>query len=73
VRALIAASYTADAVNSLQVARSGERHATSGTKSDAGDAHVLAELVQLDRAHRPVARTPRSPSASRCSPAPISR
>ena len=38
------------------MARYRERHATSGAKSDPGDAHVLAELVRLDRAHhRPVA------------------
>jgi transposase len=56
VQALIAAGYTVYAVNPLQVARYRERHATSGAKSDPGDAHVLAELVRLDRAHhRPVA------------------
>ncbi|MBE1611618.1 transposase [Actinopolymorpha pittospori] len=56
VQALIAAGYTVYAVNPLQAARYRERHAVSGAKSDAGDAHVLAELVRLDRArHRPVA------------------
>ncbi len=56
VQALVAAGYTVYAVNPLQVARYRERHATSGAKSDPGDAHVLAELVRLDRAHhRPVA------------------
>jgi hypothetical protein len=36
-------------------ARYRELHAPSGAKSDPGDAHVLAELVRLDRAHhRPV-------------------
>ncbi len=56
VQALIAAGYTVFAVNPLQVARYRERHGTSGAKSDPGDAHVLAELVRLDRAHhRPVA------------------
>jgi transposase len=56
VQALIAAGYTVYAVNPLQAARYRERHGTSGAKSDAGDAHVLAELVRLDRAHhRPVA------------------
>lgn len=44
------------AVNRLSVARYRNRHATSGAKSDAGDAQVLAEIVRLDRArHRPVA------------------
>jgi transposase len=56
VGALIAAGYTVYAVNPLQAARYRERHGTSGAKSDPGDAHVLAELVRLDRAHhRPVA------------------
>src|SRR4051812_1621990 len=51
VGALIAAGYTVYAVNPLQAARYRERHGTSGAKSDPGDAHVLAELVRLDRAH----------------------
>src|SRR3954465_10525148 len=56
VQALRAAGYTVYAVNPLQVARYRERHGTSGAKSDPGDAHVLAELVRLDRAHhRPLA------------------
>lgn len=56
VQALLAAGYTVYAINPLQAARYRERHGTSGAKSDPGDAHVLAELVRLDRAHhRPVA------------------
>lgn len=56
VRALRAAGYEVFAVNPMQVARYRERHSTSGTKSDRADAHVLAELVRLDRDHhRPVA------------------
>jgi hypothetical protein len=56
VQALIAAGYTVSAVNPLQVARYRERHGAAGAKSDPGDAHVLAELVRLDRAHhRPIA------------------
>lgn len=56
VQALVAAGYTVFAVNPLQAARYRERHGTSGAKSDPGDAHVLAELVRLDRDHhRPVA------------------
>jgi len=56
VQALVAAGYTVFAVNPLQVARYRERHGVSGAKSDPGDAHVLAELVRLDRAHhRPLA------------------
>ncbi|MFL6113533.1 MAG: transposase, partial [Catenulispora sp.] len=56
VQALVAAGYTVYAVNPLQAARYRERHGTSGAKSDPGDAHVLAELVRLDRNHhRPIA------------------
>jgi transposase len=56
VQALIAAGYVVFAINPMQVARYRERHSTSGAKSDAGDAHVLAEIVRLDRQHhRPVA------------------
>ena len=56
VGALIATGYTVYAINPLQVARYRERHATSGAKSDPGDAHVLAEIVRVDRAHhRPTA------------------
>jgi len=39
------------AINPLQVARYRERHSPSGAKSDAADAHLLAEIVRLDRAH----------------------
>ena len=56
VQALVAAGYEVFAINPMSVARYRERHSTSGAKSDAGDAHVLAEIVRLDRAHhRPVA------------------
>lgn len=56
VQSLAAAGYTVYAVNPLQVARYRERHGVSGAKSDAGDAHTLAELVRLDRGHhRPMA------------------
>jgi transposase len=56
VQALIAAGYQVFAINPLQVARYRERHSSSGAKSDPADAHLLAELVRLDRAHhRPVA------------------
>lgn len=56
VAALVAAGYEVFAINPLSVARYRERHSTSGAKSDAGDAHVLAEIVRVDRAHhRPLA------------------
>jgi Transposase/Transposase IS116/IS110/IS902 family len=56
VAALVAAGCRVFAVNPMQVARYRERHSTSGAKSDAGDAHVLADMVRTD-AHqlRPVA------------------
>jgi hypothetical protein len=56
VQALLATGYVVFAINPLQVARYRERHSTSGAKSDPADAHLLAEIVRLDRAHhRPVA------------------
>jgi transposase len=56
VQALLAAGYIVYPINPMQVARYRERHSTSGAKSDAADAHLLAEIVRLDRAHhRPVA------------------
>jgi transposase len=56
VRALLAAGYTVPAVNPLVAARYRERRAVSGAKSDAADAHMLADMVRTD-AHqlRPVA------------------
>jgi transposase len=55
-QALIAAGYTVYPINPRQVARYRERHGTAGGKSDRGDAHVLAEIVRLDRVHhRPAA------------------
>ncbi len=56
VQALIAAGYQVWAINPIQAARYRQRHTASGAKSDPGDAHVLAEIVRVDRAHhRPVA------------------
>jgi transposase len=56
VAALVAAGYQVFAVNPLQVARSRQRHVTSGAKSDAGDAHTLADMVRTDRHQlRPIA------------------
>lgn len=47
-RALIAAGYTVYPVNPLQAARYRERLAISGAKSDAADAHMLADMVRTD-------------------------
>ena len=48
VMALIAAGYRVFPVNPQQSARFRARHAVSGAKSDAGDAHVLADMVRTD-------------------------
>jgi transposase len=56
VAALVAAGYQVYAINPLQVARYRERQSVSGAKSDAGDAHALADMVRTDRHQlRPVA------------------
>jgi transposase len=56
VAALVAAGYQVFAVNPRQVARYRERHSMSGAKSDAGDAHALADMVRTDSHQlRPVA------------------
>ena len=56
VQALIAAGYTVFAVNPLQAARYRERLSVSGAKSDAADAHMLADMVRTDSHQlRPVA------------------
>ena len=46
VAALVAAGYTVMAVNPLQAAEFRRRLGVSGAKSDAGDAHVLADMVR---------------------------
>jgi Transposase/Transposase IS116/IS110/IS902 family len=48
VTALAAAGYAVYGINPLQAARYRERHSVSGAKSDAGDAHVLADMVRTD-------------------------
>ena len=48
VQALVAAGYTVYAVNPLQAARYRQRLAVSGAKSDAADAHMLADMVRTD-------------------------
>ena len=56
VRALVATGYTVLAVNPLQAARFRDRLGVSGAKSDAGDAHVLADMVRTHSHElRPVA------------------
>jgi transposase len=74
VQALLAAGYRVYAINPRQAARYRERYSTSGAKSDQGDAHVLAELVGLDRMR--TARSPATaswPRPSRSLPAPTRR
>jgi len=46
--ALVAAGYAVFPVNPLQASRYRERHGVSGAKSDAGDAHMLADMVRTD-------------------------
>ena len=48
VEALVAAGYQVFGVNPLQAARYRQRHTVSGAKSDAADAHVLADMVRTD-------------------------
>jgi transposase len=48
VMALTAAGYEVFAVSPLQTSRYRDRHQVSGGKSDAGDAHVLADMVRTD-------------------------
>lgn len=56
VQALVAAGYTVYAVNPLQASRYRERLALSGAKSDAADAHMLADMVRTDSHQlRPIA------------------
>src|SRR3954465_3719480 len=56
VAALVAAGYEVFAINPLSVARYRERSSPPGGKSDTAAAHLLAEIVRVDRAHhRPLA------------------
>jgi transposase len=48
VGALVAAGYEVFAVNPLQASQYRKRHAVSGAKSDAADAHMLADMVRTD-------------------------
>jgi hypothetical protein len=49
VTAMLGANYRVYAINPMSAARYRERHVTSGSKSDPGDAKVLADLVRTDR------------------------
>ena len=56
VDSLVGAGYEVYGLNPLSVARYRERHVSSGAKSDAGDAKILADLVRTDRHnHRQIA------------------
>jgi hypothetical protein len=56
VAALLAAGYRVFPVNPLLASRYRERHGVSGAKSDAGGAHMLADMVRTDsRQLRPAA------------------
>jgi transposase len=49
VQALAAAGYQVFGLNPRQVARFKERYSLSGAKSDAADAHALADMVRAER------------------------
>jgi hypothetical protein len=49
VRALVASGYLVYPINPLQVARFRETERSSGGKSDAADAHTLADMVRTKR------------------------
>jgi transposase len=49
VQGLVAAGYQVYGINPYAVSRYRDRHATSGAKSDRGDAKILADLVRTDR------------------------
>ncbi len=49
ITSMLAAHYRVYAVNPMSAARYRERHVTSGSKSDPGDAKVLADIVRTDR------------------------
>jgi hypothetical protein len=56
VTALLAANYQVYGINPMAAARYRDRHHVSGSKSDPGDAKMLADLVRTDRQnHRQVA------------------
>ncbi len=56
VLALVAAGYTIYPINPLRVARFRKRYHVSGAKSDTKDAHVLADMVRIERHQlRPIA------------------
>ncbi|MGW0084355.1 IS110 family transposase [Streptomyces sp. NPDC003393] len=53
---MTASGYQVYTINPRQVAPFKERYASSGAKSDKGDAHALADMVRIDRDQlRPVA------------------
>jgi transposase len=49
VWSMLEAGYEVYAINPMASARYRDRHATSGAKSDPGDAKVLADVVRTDR------------------------
>jgi hypothetical protein len=56
VDSLVGAGYAVYGLNPLAVSRYRDRHTTSGAKSDAADAKLLADLVRTDHHnHRPLA------------------
>jgi len=54
VTALVAAGHQLYAALLISTSRYRDRHSTSGAKSDAGDARVLADMVRTDRNNHPL-------------------
>jgi len=66
VDSLLGAGYQVYGINPLAASRYRDRHTTSGAKSDASDAKLLADLVRTDRHnHRPLAGDSERASAIR--------
>ncbi len=66
IDSLVGAGYRVYGINPLAVSRYRERHTTSGAKSDAADAKLLADLVRTDaHNHRPLAGDSDAASAIR--------
>lgn len=66
VDSLVGAGHRVDGVDPLAISRCRERHSTSGAKSDAGDATLLADLVRTAaHNHRPIAGDSEQVSAIR--------
>lgn len=72
VASLMAAGYQSFAIKPLNAARYRQCHSTPGAESDAANAHLLAEIVRIDRDnHQPSPVTVRWRQGSTSPPEPI--